>query len=276
MTVGESQLLAQQALCGLDSVAKSIGWTRPQVAENMFRMRSLAELAREPKSSAPSRAKADRLCMYVDMHAYTRHLVVCLQSLIVDCSKLSLGNWLPCIRCIIRVIKAIQPFVSPFYDRLPGDISVLDPPPAWLMVQPWLGQPTREVVHFVKSADLKGSNAPELEAESEEDTGPGGLLEVVNMICTPTTKSAKELREFGKDALFDSLFPDLKQFKEEYDSKGGWWEVWLMLGFIVLLFVGLGALMYLTAPLSKQNTVTTTTTLLTSTLAAAGGSNAEL
>ena len=39
------------------------------------------------------------------------------------------------------------------------------------MVQPWLGQKTREVVHFVKSADLKGSNAPELEAESEEDTG---------------------------------------------------------------------------------------------------------
>lgn len=111
---------------------------------------------------------------------------------------------------------------------------------------------------------------------------PGGLLEVVNLICTPTTKSAKELRvkwqqkEFGKDALFDSLFPDLKQFKEEYDSKGGWWEVWLMLGFIVLLFVGLGALMYLTAPLSKQSTVTTTTTLLTTTLAAAGDSNAEL
>ena len=37
------------------------------------------------------------------------------------------------------------------------------------MVQPWLGQPTREVVHFVKSADRKKSNAPELEAS--EDTG---------------------------------------------------------------------------------------------------------
>ena len=27
-----------------------------------------------------------------------------------------------------EVIKAIQPFVSPFYDRMPGLISVVDPP----------------------------------------------------------------------------------------------------------------------------------------------------
>lgn len=27
-----------------------------------------------------------------------------------------------------QVIKAIQPFVSPFYDRMPGLISVVDPP----------------------------------------------------------------------------------------------------------------------------------------------------
>ena len=36
-----------------------------------------------------------------------------------------------------EVIKAIQPFVSPFYDRLPGDISVLDPPPV-ANSDPWL------------------------------------------------------------------------------------------------------------------------------------------
>ncbi|OLQ07280.1 hypothetical protein AK812_SmicGene9319 [Symbiodinium microadriaticum] len=58
---------------------------------------------------------------------------------------------------------------------------------------------------------------------------------------TRVVQEEEEEEEFGKDALFDSLFPDLKQFKEEYDSKGGWWEVWLMLGFIVLLFVGLPA-----------------------------------
>ena len=114
MTLAQSQLLAQQALCGLDSVAKTIGWTKPHMTGNMFRM-----------------------------------------SLIVDCAGLGLCNWLPCMRCIVEVIRSIQPFVSPFYDRLPGDISVMDPPSvassAWRMVLPWLAQPTREVVHFVKS-----------------------------------------------------------------------------------------------------------------------------
>ena len=32
------------------------------------------------------------------------------------------------VRSTAEVIKAIQPFVSPFYDRMPGLISVVDPP----------------------------------------------------------------------------------------------------------------------------------------------------
>mmetsp|Transcript_9441 Transcript_9441/g.17496 ORF Transcript_9441/g.17496 Transcript_9441/m.17496 type:complete len:235 (+) Transcript_9441:38-742(+) len=135
MTLAESPTLAQQALCGLDSVAKSIGWTRPHVSDNMFRM-----------------------------------------SLVVDCSGLSLSNWLPCLRCTIRVISAIQPFVSPFYDRLAGVISVLDPPSmassAWLMVMPWLAQPTREVVRFVRSSDFAGY-VPHAESAKWSESGSG-------------------------------------------------------------------------------------------------------
>lgn len=114
MTQRDAQVLAQQTLCGLDSVAKSIGWTKPHVRKNMFRM-----------------------------------------SVVVDSSQLSMANWLTCAKCMLSVIKAIQPFVSPFYDRMPGLISVVDPPfvakKAWYMVRPWLGQPTREVVRFVQT-----------------------------------------------------------------------------------------------------------------------------
>mgnify|MGYP002803441219 FL=1 len=114
MTQRDAQILAQQTLCGLDSVAKSIGWTKPHVRKNMFRM-----------------------------------------SVVVDSSQLSMANWLTSAKCMLAVIKAIQPFVSPFYDRMPGLISVVDPPfvakKAWYMVRPWLGQPTREVVQFVQS-----------------------------------------------------------------------------------------------------------------------------
>eukprot|EP00438_Fugacium_kawagutii_P016721 Skav227665 [mRNA] locus=scaffold58:627952:630114:- [translate_table: standard] len=77
---------------------------------------------------------------------------------VVDSSQLNLANWLTCAKCMLSVIKAIQPFVSPYYDRMPGLISVVDPPfvatKAWYMVRPWLGQPTREVVRFVQSEQL--------------------------------------------------------------------------------------------------------------------------
>merc|ERR1712241_1667759 len=80
-------------------------------------------------------------------------------SVLVDCSDLSLKNWLPCTRCLVDVILSIQPFVSPFYDRLPGLISVIDPPPvisaAWPMVRPLLGQPTRDVVRFEPAAQAE-------------------------------------------------------------------------------------------------------------------------
>eukprot|EP00440_Ansanella_granifera_P044366 gb/GFBE01048088.1/.p1 GENE.gb/GFBE01048088.1/~~gb/GFBE01048088.1/.p1 ORF type:complete len:295 (+),score=97.24 gb/GFBE01048088.1/:1-885(+) len=97
---------------------------------------------------------------------------------------------------------------------------------------------------------------------------PGGLLELVNMICTPSTPQGHEMRlkwqkkEFGKDALFESLFPDLKQFKDDDEGGDNWWEVWLMVGFIVLIIVVLGLLMVYGLPPSRPPKTTTTTSLL--------------
>mmetsp|Transcript_78283 Transcript_78283/g.207762 ORF Transcript_78283/g.207762 Transcript_78283/m.207762 type:complete len:301 (-) Transcript_78283:51-953(-) len=70
----------------------------------------------------------------------------------------------------------------------------------------------------------------------------GGLLELVTLICTPGTDSARELRkkwqmkEFAKDAIFDSLFPDLRKYGEEGPKDSGMKEVWIVLG-VFLLFV---------------------------------------
>jgi len=109
----------------------------------------------------------------------------------------------------------------------------------------------------------------------------GGVLELFNLICTPSDPNGHELRlkwqkkEFGKDALFDSLFPDLKSYKDEHDnSDNDWWEIWLMLGFIVVIIVGLGCVMYYGFPNSSKQAKTTTTTTIT-TLAAAATSAVE-
>lgn len=68
----------------------------------------------------------------------------------------------------------------------------------------------------------------------------GGLLELVTMICTPETDQARDLRmkwqkkEFAKDALFDSLFPDLRQYSEA-NADSGWTEMWVFIALIVVL-----------------------------------------
>merc|ERR1711933_296439 len=74
---------------------------------------------------------------------------------------------------------------------------------------------------------------------------PGGLLELVSQICTPTTDEGRENRkkwqkkEFAKDALFDSLFPDLKQYSDEEKSEESMWEIYLLLALIILIIGGI-------------------------------------
>lgn len=105
----------------------------------------------------------------------------------------------------------------------------------------------------------------------------GGLLEVINTICTPKTPKAQEMRlkwqkkEFGKDALFDSLFPDLKQFKDDYDNNDSWWDIWLMLGFMLLLALGLAAFFFYGLPRSSAKTTTSTTSIGTEPTKSLGG-----
>jgi hypothetical protein len=102
---------------------------------------------------------------------------------------------------------------------------------------------------------------------------PGGLLELVTQICTPTTEAGRENRkkwqkkQFAKDALFDSLFPDLKQYKDENLDDGGMKELWIFGAVILLLLVA--ALLILFGP-SWSATSTATTTLVPSAAAKTG------
>lgn len=90
----------------------------------------------------------------------------------------------------------------------------------------------------------------------------GGLLELVNMICTPETQKARDLRvkwqkkEFAKDAVFDSLFPDMRSLAEE-DPDSGWQEIWIFLiltAFIIgiVIFLAWGVRSGFFAPLAEN------------------------
>mmetsp|Transcript_40140 Transcript_40140/g.93247 ORF Transcript_40140/g.93247 Transcript_40140/m.93247 type:complete len:281 (-) Transcript_40140:61-903(-) len=78
----------------------------------------------------------------------------------------------------------------------------------------------------------------------------GGLLELVTLICTPATDNARELRkkwqkkEFAKDALFESLFPDLRNYQDEISQDMGMKEVWVILAVLFLLIIVVFLIMY--------------------------------
>lgn len=93
----------------------------------------------------------------------------------------------------------------------------------------------------------------------------GGLLELFNRICTPSNAQNHDLRvkwqskEFAKDALFDSMFPDMKGLKDEVKEES-WTEICLVVLFILLLFVGTALLFWFGVPSKLFDTDTTTTT----------------
>uniref|UniRef100_A0A7S3S512 Uncharacterized protein n=1 Tax=Strombidinopsis acuminata TaxID=141414 RepID=A0A7S3S512_9SPIT len=105
----------------------------------------------------------------------------------------------------------------------------------------------------------------------------GGLLELVTQICTPSTDEGRERRkkwqkkEYAKDALFDSLFPDLRQFNDE-EQDTGWWDIGIFVAVIVLLIFA--ALFLLYGPVFAASKVKTTSTLLTTTAANAANAAA--
>lgn len=80
---------------------------------------------------------------------------------------------------------------------------------------------------------------------------PGGLLELFTQICTPETEAARELRrkwqtkEFGKDALFDSLFPDLRQYTEDNGDDGFGNDFWIIVVLALLAVLGIIAFIVL-------------------------------
>jgi len=82
---------------------------------------------------------------------------------------------------------------------------------------------------------------------------PGGLLELFTQICTPENEESRELRrkwqtkEYAKDALFDSLFPDLRQYADgNMDEDDGWGsDFWIIIVLGLLAVVGIIAFIVL-------------------------------
>lgn len=92
--------------------------------------------------------------------------------------------------------------------------------------------------HRLRSMVMTGINTL---AAAKRAGMAGGLLEMVTAICTPATDEARAMRkkwqkkEYAKDALFDSLFPDLKRYKENVEDGGIWKELLMFFGFILVL-----------------------------------------
>lgn len=101
----------------------------------------------------------------------------------------------------------------------------------------------------------------------------GGMLELVQVICTPATPQAKELRrkyemkEFAKDALFESLFPSMAKDGKDDEDDRGWWELALFCILIIIVIAALAVGIYLLrdghlekSPKGDRLGVTTSTT----------------
>lgn len=80
---------------------------------------------------------------------------------------------------------------------------------------------------------------------------PGGLLELMTQICTPITEDSREhrrkwqMKEFAKDALFDSLFPDLRQHREADDKNESSADIWILVILAILALLGVVVLVVL-------------------------------
>jgi len=83
----------------------------------------------------------------------------------------------------------------------------------------------------------------------------GGLYELCTLICTPSDDKGKECRkkyqkkEYAKDALFDSLFPDLRHFAEDEkdDDSSDFW-IFLVMGILAIVAIVAMVLLYNNIP----------------------------
>jgi len=88
---------------------------------------------------------------------------------------------------------------------------------------------------------------------------PGGLLEMVTAICTPTTDKAKEMRvkwqkkEYAKEALLESMFPELRNSKEELDDGGTLKDILMFAGIFLLLVLIIVLMLYMPTSENRRN-----------------------
>jgi len=80
----------------------------------------------------------------------------------------------------------------------------------------------------------------------------GGLIELFTQICTPENDTQREMRKkwqqkgYGQDAVFDSLFPNLREYTEDTDDEEGMGsEFWIMLLLGLLAIIGICAFMFM-------------------------------
>merc|ERR1711879_274545 len=101
--------------------------------------------------------------------------------------------------------------------------------------------------HRMRSMVLSGINTL---AAPKRAKCAAGLLELFTQICTPKTEAARDLRrkwqtkEFAKDALFDSLFPDLRQYADDNGDDGFGSDFWIIVVLGLLAIVGIIAFIY--------------------------------
>lgn len=108
----------------------------------------------------------------------------------------------------------------------------------------------------------------------------GGVLELMNTICTPETTAARDLRikwqkkEYAKDAIMRSLFPEFDEHdpKKMDDDK---WIVWMFILIVVLVVFGIIAVV-IYADRHMKPSQETIKSVLGMTGAAINGSNATV
>jgi len=105
---------------------------------------------------------------------------------------------------------------------------------------------------------LSAINTLAAAAESEKGSN---LVELFSQICTPTTEKQRELRrkwetkEFAKEAILTSMFPDLAKYKDYSPPEAQDFTKWELALYILMAVIAIalfGVVMYMTMHLSTK------------------------